>query len=180
MVEREVKLHFQTPEEARAAVLATRASLLRPRRLQHDILFDTADQQLRQQGCALRLRHEDGAGIVTFKGPATTGTMKVREEHETGVGDVDAMRLVLEGIGFRAWFTYEKYREEYSVAGVVIAIDETPIGTFVELEGDEAGILEAARLLQRSPSQFIVASYRSLFVDRCAQPDAAGDMVFTA
>src|SRR6186713_2712181 len=114
MLEREVKLSFDSPEQARAAITAARATLLRARRLQRDILFDTADQQLAQRGCALRIRFEDGAGVITFKGPVLPGAMKLREEHESKVDDPDALRRVLEGLGYRAGFTYEKFREEYA------------------------------------------------------------------
>jgi adenylate cyclase class 2 len=177
MLEREVKLRFDTPEQARAAVTAARATPLRSRRLQHDILFDTVDGQLRRDGSALRLRHEDDRGVITFKGPVVPSTMKVRPEHETAIESAAAMRQVLEGLGFRAWFTYEKYREEYSLPGVVIAIDETPIGTFVEVEGTEADILTVTARLGRSPDAFVLASYRSLFVEHSAGAD--GDMVFS-
>ena len=176
MLEREIKLRFDTPEQARAAIAAARATLLRPRRLQHDILFDTADEQLRRQGCALRLRHENDCGIVTFKGPVVPSMMKLRPEHETAVASPAAMRQVLEGLGFVAWFTYEKYREEYALPGVVIAVDETPIGTFVEVEGTEADILTAVQLLGRTPDAFVLASYRSLFVEQ--RGPEGGDMVF--
>ena len=178
MLEREVKLRFDTPESARAAIITARAVPLRPRRLQHDILFDTADAHLRRQGCALRLRDENDRGIITFKGPVVPSTMKVRPEHETAVASPAAMREVLEGLGFRAWFTYEKYREEYSMPGVVIAIDETPIGTFVEIEGTEADILHATERLGRTPDAFVLDSYRSLFVERRGGAD--GDMVFAS
>ena len=57
------------------------------------------------------------------------------------------MLLVLKNLGFEAWFNYQKYREEFLHENVVIAIDETPIGTFVELEGTEETIDEMAKLL---------------------------------
>jgi len=179
MLEREVKLRFDSPEQARAAIAAARATLLRPRRLQHDVLFDTADGQLRRQGCALRLRHEHDAGVITFKGPVVPSAMKLRPEHETAIASPASMRLVLDGLGFRPWFTYEKYREEYSLPGVVVAIDETPIGTFVEIEGGEADILTAAQQLGRTPQDFVLGSYRTLFVESAAG-QRASDMVFAA
>src|SRR5688572_21875561 len=154
MLEREVKLAFTSPEQARAAVTAARATLLRRRRLQHDVLFDTAGQQLRQRGCALRVRFEDGAGVMTFKGPVLPGAMKLREEHESKVDDPVAVQRVLEGLGYRPWFTYEKYREEYALPEVVAAIDETPVGTFVELEGTEPAILAVTEALGRTPADF--------------------------
>ena len=177
MLEREVKLAFDSPEQARAAITAARATLLRSRRLQHDVLFDTADQQLRQRGCALRIRFEDGAGVATFKGPVMPGAMKLREEHESKVDDPGALRRVLEGLGYRPWFIYEKFREEYALPEVVAAIDETPVGTFVELEGTEPAILVATQLIGRTPADFILASYRTLFLERRAE-SGTNDMVF--
>jgi adenylate cyclase class 2 len=179
MLEREVKLSFDSPERARAAVIAACATLIRSRRLQHDVLFDTADQQLRQRGCVLRIRFEDGAGVLTFKGPVAPGSMKVRDEHETKVDDPSALQRVLEGLGYRSWFTYEKFREEYALPDVVAAVDETPVGTFVELEGSEPAILTATQLMGRTPADFILASYRALFLARRpASASSAGDMVF--
>ena len=178
MIEREVKLPFDDVDQARAAVMAARATLLRPRRLQHDILFDTADQQLRRRGCALRLRHEGDRACITFKGQPGPGAMKVREERETAVADVGTMRLILEQLGYGAWFTYQKFREEYSAPGVVIAIDETPVGTWIEIEGDEAHILEVTRALGRTPADFVLASYRTLFTERRQQFALGDDMVF--
>ena len=69
-------------------------------------------------------------------------------------------------IGLRPWFRYQKYREEFSAKGVVIAIDETPVGTYVELEGDEHAIHAMTTALGRSPADFIVDSYYRLFMTR--------------
>ena len=39
--------------------------------------------------------------------------MKLREELETQVGDGALVRLIIERLGYRAWFRYQKHREEY-------------------------------------------------------------------
>jgi adenylate cyclase class 2 len=90
--------------------------------------------------------------------------MKVREELETPVADGALLLRILEGIGFRPWFRYQKYREEFTIDDVIIAIDETPVGTFVELEGGDAGIIATAKALGREPADFVVESYRALFL----------------
>ncbi len=62
------------------------------------------------------------------------------------------------------WFRYEKFREEFAHEDVIIAVDETPVGVFVEIEGGEAGILATATALGRTADDYIVDSYRSLFL----------------
>jgi adenylate cyclase class 2 len=107
--------------------------------------------------------------------------MKTRDEYETLVADGAALREVLHGLGFDAWFRYEKYREEFSAPGVIIAIDETPVGTYVEIEGDEQAIVRTAAALGRSEADFLRQSYRTLFDERRETAGLTGpDMLFPA
>jgi adenylate cyclase class 2 len=89
--------------------------------------------------------------------------MKVREESETTVTDGRVLTRVFEALELELTFRYEKYREEYSAPGVLVAIDETPIGTFIEIEGSESGIVALTEALGRNPSDFVIDSYRGLF-----------------
>ena len=179
MLEREVKLRCSSLEDARAAILAAGATPLRCRRLQEDVLLDTEDETLRRRRCVLRIRTEGGKSLLTFKGPVQPGAMKVREEYETVVGDGEVLRHVLEELGLHVWFRYEKYREEYAAEDVTIALDETPVGTFVEIEGGEDGIQAMTRALGRTPADFILDSYRGLFVQHREKHGLHGaNMVF--
>jgi len=178
-LEREVKLRFDSAEAARAAALAVGATPLRCRRLQEDALLDNADESLRQRRCVLRVRVESGKSLLTFKGPVQPSPVKAREEIETVVGDGETMLRCLEALGYNVWFRYQKYREEFALNDVVIAIDETPMGVFVEIEGGEPGIVEVTRALGRTEQDFVLDSYRSLFVEHCrAQGLPQTDMVF--
>src|SRR5439155_3233601 len=129
----------------------TGAMPLKPRRLQSDVLFDTEQRILSARSEVLRVRIEDGGSFVTFKSPADHPTLKLREEIETGVADGERLAMILERSGFRRWFRYEKYREEFTLDDVVVAVDETPVGTFVEIEGSDRGIVSAVQALGRGP-----------------------------
>jgi adenylate cyclase class 2 len=180
-LEREVKLRFGSVEDARTAVLAAGALPLLGRRLQEDALFDTVDDRIKEKRAALRLRRENGKSRLTFKGPVQPDLMKVREELETVVGDGEVLRRVFEELGLREWFRYEKYREEFSHQEVIVAIDETPVGVFVEIEGTEQGIAEMTTLLGRTPADYLHHSYYSLFQQHREETGVAErDMVFSS
>ena len=179
ILEREIKLRFASVDAARTAIHKLGATSLRPRRLQADVVFDTPDRLLMARGEVLRVRVEDGSHSVTFKRPAPHPTMKLREEIETEVGDGTLVIAILTKLGFEIAFRYEKFREEFSHGEVVVAIDETPVGTFVEIEGSDSGIRTTAAALGREPGDFVLESYRALFVQAClADGVTPTDMVF--
>jgi adenylate cyclase class 2 len=178
-LEREIKLSFDSAEAAREAVLAAGATPVHGRRLQEDALLDTADSALSARRCALRIRMENGKSRITFKGPVQDSPMKLRDEFETIVGDGVVLLHILEELGFQVWFRYEKYREEFSHEDVIVAVDETPVGIFVEIEGSESGITATAAAMGRGPSDYILDSYRGLFLKyREALGLTGTDMVF--
>lgn len=178
MVEREIKLEYPSVEAARAAVGALGLPPLRPRRLQDDALYDTAEGTLRARGCALRLRRDGDATIVTFKGPVEPGPMKVRPEFETGTADATATRAIFEALGYRVAFRYQKYREEFGDAQCVVSIDESPVGVFVELEGDADRIAALAERLGFPPDAYVTASYYRLHQERATARGLGADMLF--
>ena len=178
-LEREIKLRFDSAEDARERILALGATPLLGRRLQEDCLLDTEDERLRRQRSTLRVRSESGKALLTFKGPVIPAAVKIREEHETVVSDGQALRTILEELGLHVWFRYEKYREEFTADDVVIAVDETPVGVFVEIEGGEDAIRQTAMALGKSTADYITDSYRFLFLQhRDANGLAGHDMVF--
>ena len=174
-------------------------------------LFDTPQGGLAKHGQLLRIRLEEppgkratpGQAILTYKGPAEPGTpaeekpfgsaqgrqgkrYKVREELEASVADPERLRLILERLGLRGWFRYEKYRASFQppasqrwAAGLQVELDETPIGAFLELEGAPEAIDRAAKLLGYGPADYITRSYLALYLDQCRkQGKPAGDMLF--
>jgi adenylate cyclase class 2 len=178
-IEREIKLRFETADEARAAILEAGATPLLGRRLQEDALLDSPAEELHRRRCVLRVRMEGGKSRLTFKGPVQPGPMKLREELETVIGDGEMLMRVLGELGFQVWFRYEKYREEFTAEDVTIAIDETPVGVYVEIEGTESGIETMAAALGRQPSDYVLDSYRGLFLKHAAEFGLDGrDLLF--
>ena len=163
-----------------------------------NMIFDTAGQELAKKGQLLRIRQEtanSGNGkarfILTLKKPSENAERdgyghKVREEIETEVEDGDALRRVMEGLGMNAWFSYEKYRttmklpsSEAWATDLLIELDETPIGTFLELEGPAEAIDRAARELGYSKEDYITNSYLGLYLDECRRRgESPRNMVF--
>lgn len=167
MIEQEVKLPFPHLEAARQALNAAGGRLVVSRRLIDDRLFDFVDHRLRRGGMTLRTRRDDGQGLLTFKGPVLPGPVKAREELETRVGDLDILEAALRGMGFVQVFRAEKYREEYALAAAHVTIDEVPFGVFVEIEAPAAEIERAARALGRSPADYRLESYPTLWRQWC-------------
>ncbi len=139
------------------------------------MLVDTADRRLLAAGTALRVRSDGGRAYLTYKGPLLPGPLKARQEIETDAGSSDDLLAILAAVGFTPVFRYEKFREEYCAEGAVVAVDETPIGVFVELEGDPAAIHALAARLGCGPADFVTASYRTLFT---AADPRRPDMLF--
>jgi adenylate cyclase class 2 len=106
-------------------------------------------------------------------------------ELETEILEPRALQSILEILGFRPVFRYQKYRVQYRQPGRQggprgeVSLDETPVGNFLELEGSRAWIDRVARRLGYSRSDYLTASYGALYLDDCRQRDIApGDMVF--
>jgi adenylate cyclase, class 2 len=174
-VESEVKLAVGSPEEARALLERAGATRVRPRHFEDNLLLDDAARTLAARGLVLRLRRTETAALLTYKGPRReVDGVKARTEIEFGVSDGDGCLALLDGLGFRPTFRYQKYRETYRWHDVEIVIDETPVGTFLEIEGEVDVIHQAARALGRGPGDYLLESYVSLFFARGGR----GDMVF--
>lgn len=135
--------------------------------------------------------------ILTFKsppeqlaiGPAAPSPdrrHKVREEIELVLTDASSLQKIFEGLGLRGWFRYEKFRTPYRLPArlswardLLLDLDETPIGTFLELEGPGPAIDRAALELGFSPRDYVLKNYLVLYLDACRQRGhEPGDMLF--
>jgi adenylate cyclase class 2 len=165
-------------------------------------IFDTPEGGLAKHGQLLRIRTETAgrkgkAGgakriVLTFKQPMVRGVdeeggrFKVREETETELTDSGALTKIFEGLGMRGWFSYEKYRTTWKLGAkerwakdLLIEVDETPVGTYVELEGPPEAIDRAAEAFGFSRRDYLVKNYLTLYAEDCRRKGTApGNMLF--
>lgn len=107
--------------------------------------FDTTDRRFERTGEVLRVR-TDRNSTLTYKRP--TDIPENRIEIEMQVDDPEKASQFLEALGFQAVTIYEKYRETFSLEGVLVTLDELPFGNFAELEGESVDrIREVAETL---------------------------------
>jgi len=111
----------------------------------------------------LRLRRKGDRAVFTFKERDLSGSpVKRQREEETEVSDAGALASILEALGYRPVLVYEKRRETWRVPGAEVVLDELPFGLFVEIEGEEARILEVEKLLGLGAAQAEHAPYPEL------------------
>lgn len=169
MREVEIKLPAGDPAAMRNRLTVLGARSRGGRLFEENWIYDDALGRNRERGMLLRLRTVGDRHIVTFKAPVTDepveGGYKTRLEHETRVDDADALRAILAGLGYRVSFRYQKYRETFEFGDLVVTLDETPIGSFVELEGPPASIDAFAAALGFAREDYVVKSYLQLFVE---------------
>jgi adenylate cyclase, class 2 len=177
----EIKLAVSGPEEAEWLLDGAGFASATDRLFEANTVFDTPDLALINARKLLRIRECGGTVTLTFKGPPEDSRHKSREELEITASSAPALAAIFDRLGYEPKFRYEKFRTEYSDgSGEGSAqLDETPIGTFIELEGTPDWIDQAALRLGKTPEQYITDSYGTLYRRyREAHPGAGADMRF--
>ena len=177
----EIKLRLQSVAQGEALLASAGFEVSEPRVFEANTLFDTPLKKLRKAGKLLRVRQVEARAILTYKGPARVSKHKDRQELELTIADPGTMSAILEQMGYRPTFRYEKFRTEYRMSGSggTATLDETPAGVFLELEGEPAWIDEVAGKLGFTEPDYITASYIQLYVNHCKrQGIVPADMVF--
>lgn len=165
-IETEVK--FRVEDVARLEDRLRAAGFRRetPRTFERNVLYDTPERRLRLDRQILRIRQYGEKWVLTHKAiPAEgdTGTYKQRIETETTIGDGNTVAAIFASLGYTPAFTYEKYRTEWSDETGHCVIDETPLGTFAELEGPEDWIDRTAAAIDVNASDLTNLSYGRMF-----------------
>lgn len=181
----EVKVKLAIEAFAPAGI---RLELHTARHFEDNWLLDTEAHQLGGKSSILRVRNAGGKGLLTYKekagSDAPASQFKLRVEIETELGDAHEALAIFDRLGYHRFFRYQKYRSVYeailpSGKSLHVMADETPLGNFLELEGEEGVIAEAVSLLGVTRADYILVSYLALQVAHCReQGKALEDMVF--
>jgi len=182
----ELNLIFDTPDGG----LAKHGQLLRIRT--ETLASKSSPRNSRSKKSSIRT-------LLTFKSPPDQLAIgpaapppdrrhKVREEIELVLTDPDALQKIFEGLGLKGWFRYEKFRTPYRLPArfkwakdLLIDFDETPIGTFVELEGPGPAIDQAAHELGYHRADYVLKNYLVLYLDDCRRRNVQpSHMLFTS
>lgn len=178
--ETEIKLPVADAATARRMLRRAGFRVSRRRVFEANTVFDTPELGLRASQRLLRVREAGGVVTLTYKGQPAVGRHKSREELELVLSAAAPMAAVLDRLGFRPMFRYEKYRTELRKPGSagVATVDKTPVGVFVELEGSPRWIDRTARELGFGHGDYITASYGRLYLEWCERNGVApGDML---
>jgi adenylate cyclase class 2 len=177
----EIKLAVPNVQTARRLLRAAGFRVFRRRVFEANVVFDTPASTLRRNRTLLRVREAGSRATFTFKGVPLAGKHKIREELEMEIPSARTMSQILERLGFGPAFRYEKFRSEYRAPGGagLATLDETPIGVYMELEGGTRWIDRMARKLGFGESDYITASYSSLYLAWCKERNVTpSNMVF--
>jgi adenylate cyclase, class 2 len=148
-----------------------------------NVLLDTSSGALRSHGKLIRVRRVGARSVLTYKGPSEQGKYKKRHEIEVPLPDAFGVEQILNEMGYRPIFRYEKFRTEYrkGPGNGKVLLDETPIGNYLEIEGSPRWIDRTAQSLGFSASDYITRSYGYLYLAYCRERRTQpADMLFSA
>ncbi|HET9234698.1 MAG TPA: class IV adenylate cyclase, partial [Candidatus Eisenbacteria bacterium] len=149
------------------------ASLVHPREFEDNLAFDFPDRPIVRTGSLLLVRILARGTRLIFKGPLAPLDGLIGARHETELtiqfDETDALLAIIRGLGMQPVFRYQKYRTTWNWKGVHVVIDETPIGLYLELEGERTLIEAGAKALGFGPDDFVTKSYRDLYLEHLDQ-----------
>ncbi len=162
-LEVEVKFHIDQPDQM-ASHLTELAEVAQPKAFETNLRFEDSQHNLKANHQLLRLRQDQTCRLTYKSKPHKTDSQcKVYRELEVEVGDFDAMRSILQELGYHTAQIYEKWRQVFQWQDVEICLDTMPYGTFLEIEGPEERIKLTAQRLGLPWEKRILENYLAMF-----------------
>ena len=158
-LETEVKFFLPDVKPIRRRIVELGANF-KGRVFETNLRFEDDDNRLFQEKSLLRLR-KDIKTTLTFKSEPTfkDDQFKTLREVEVEVSDFDAMKNILESLGFHNEQVYEKWRETFVIRDAHLCLDTMPYGNFLEIEGPKKSIKEVASRIGLPWHQRILLNY---------------------
>jgi len=175
----EVKFPLRDRNELLRKLHDIGAQRLYPETFEDNIVLDRRGE-LRTKGALLRVRRFGKYSIATYKGPMSIeGGIKSRDEVQTGVESFELAIQLLDSLGYKPVFRYQKFREVWRLRDVEVVLDRTPIGEYFEIEGPIDTIRSIAAELDMNMDQAIRQTYADLYRQaRRTRSDLGENMVF--
>ncbi len=178
----ELKIAVSNPAAFQGRLPGLGFVLESPRTFEMNTLFDTPGRELRARHQVLRIRQYGEVCTLTHKrmpeaggaGTADAARYKTRIETETTVAEGGALAEIFRELGYVPVFVYEKFRTVWADSGASagpgmptahLVLDETPIGTWAELEGPVEWIDRTLGRLGVDAAAGLTDSYGKLFLD---------------
>ena len=174
MKEIEIKIKIENIKEIRDKILKLNVEFIKTEK-EIDEYFDFEDKTLINADKTLRIRNKE---VVCFKGPRENNQTfqrkarslkdscdkRISEETETKIQNYENFINFLNKSGIKVSFVKEKMREYFKKDNLIITIDTLPcLGSFIEIEGPEEAIDNAAKKLGFSKDDYITEIYSELF-----------------
>ena len=165
----ELKFPVNDVDAFEQAIRQLSLRLVTERTLERNTLYDTPARDLRNRRQLLRLREYGARKVITHKrvadGEGADTRYKRRIETESEVEDPAALAEIFTQLGFGPVFRYEKFRTEWDDGEGHLVLDQTPIGTWAELEGPPAWIDRMRETLGVREEDCLLDSYGMLFLN---------------
>jgi predicted adenylyl cyclase CyaB len=156
-------------------------------RTETNVILDTATKKLRKKKQVLRIRHSIsvthgmvGEMEVTFKDKAKKSdgiSSRTELTAEVETDQAKNLEAVLNSLGYKNDFLYEKKRSSYALRGCIVEFDTVPfLGEFIEIEGaDNKAIEEVIGLLDLKSLKRCDGSYIKLLKDHMKKNKIKGN-----
>lgn len=163
IVETEIKFRVPSVHEARKQLRTLDFQILVKMQNEKTVIWDKQGS-LKETDCVLRLRDYNKKTTLTFKQAKVKHPyLKIRPEAQTIVDDRQNTEQILIWLGFEPVMTMVKNREIWQRSELIACLDETPFGSFMELEGEPHAIKLAMETLCTDNSRIESRGYPSLF-----------------
>ncbi len=171
-LESEVKLKFDCGElEGLLSLLESRGLEFRGAVREVDLYYSHPCRDFAVTDEAVRLRITSERWTITYKGPRMRGKGHVKsrlevEAHIEG-GSGEALKEILERLGFREAVRVKKWRWRFSSERLHVTVDLVEgLGCFLEVEGEENALVEAVKKLSLKNAVAVDKTYAEMLMEK--------------